>query len=197
MAIELDDVKGIEGILDINERKRIEQENLNNARQQAQDDFDFYARDLAGDPLNLDKVEEYRSQEDHFNARTPEQANANSRFTPILDKYLLDNEDAFRNLDEKQNRDQYIDRTMREEEHYYPMFSGEKREEFPELKDSEYQNLAVASYFAETSESAACLACPLEEDSMGSTVQVPTPAPGPWGGLAARPGYLPGDFFLQ
>ena len=94
MANELDDVKGIEGILDINERKRIEQENLESARQKAQDDFDFYARDLEGEPLNLDKVEEYRSQvepwrfeqslyglqEDHFNAKTPEQVNANSFF---------------------------------------------------------------------------------------------------------------------
>ena len=53
----LGDVKGIEGIIDINERKRIEQENLESARQKAQDDFNAYARDVEGEPLDLAKVE--------------------------------------------------------------------------------------------------------------------------------------------
>ena len=163
---ELSEVEGVEGILDINRRKQIELDKIEDARVKAQKDFDFYARDAGGEPLDLGRVEEYKSkvepwrfeqslyglQEDHFNASTPEQVNANRRFTPILDSYLLDNPEAFQNLDKQTNREEHIARTLREDSYHYPMFSGEKRGEFTDLKTSEYERLAVANYFSETSE---------------------------------------------
>jgi len=163
---ELSEVEGVEGILDINRRKQIELGKIEDARVKAQKDFDFYARDAGGEPLEMGRVEEYKSkvepwrfeqslyglQEDHFNSSTPEQVNANRRFTPILDKYLLDNPEAYQNLDKHTNREEHIARTLREDSHHYPMFSGEKQGEFTDLKTSEYERLAVANYFSETSE---------------------------------------------
>ena len=163
---ELSEVEGVEGILDINRRKQIELDKIEDARVKAQKDFDFYARDAGGEPLDLGRVEEYKSkvepwrfeqslyglQEDHFNASTPEQVNANRRFTPILDSYLLDNPEAFQNLDKQTNREEHVARTLREDSYHYPMFSGEKRGEFTDLKTSEYERLAVANYFSETSD---------------------------------------------
>ena len=153
-------------ILDINKRKQQYLDDLELKKQNAQSDFDSYVRDTSGEPLDMSRVEQYKSQvepwrfeqslygmqEEHFNARTPEAANANMRFTPVLDEYLLDNPEAFVNLDAKQNRDANLAWADREESHHYPVFSGDKRGEFKDLNDDDYQVYAVAGYISESSD---------------------------------------------
>ena len=163
MANGLEEIGGIEELVDINTRQQRERDAILRDKENAQAEFDAYARDFSGEPLDMARVEAYKDkvepwrfeqslanlEDDYFKTEDKDQA---SRYTPILDKYLLDNPDAYVNLDAKNNRDIDIAWTEREESHHFPIFSGESREDLKNLSDDEYKMFAVAGYIAESEE---------------------------------------------
>ena len=76
----------------------------------------------------------------------------NAFAAPILNKNVGDNPAPFANWDRHQNSERNAAYTERESSHHVDLFTGQIRENYPELDDDEYEMLAVATHLSEAGE---------------------------------------------
>ena len=147
--------RGVEGLLRINESRNQEQKRVLEEREQAERNFDDFYSGRKQEAFDPTVAEEYKNKvepwrfERSLKKLQDQTFDRNAFGAPILDKYVGDNQNAFQNLTNYQNRDFNINQIDREDNVHVPMFNEENRDSY-DLSDDEYQMMAVAGFIADS-----------------------------------------------
>ena len=157
MANELDQITGgLEENIALSNIRKQKAEEQANQHEQLRSEFDDYARGGTGEPLDMNRVEAYKNQvPSHmfqaslYKLQEETYPVGESFSTPILDQYVGDDPNAYKDYEAYDNRQASMNRAYRIKDYHYGMFTYDSRADYPNMNDEAYEIMSVGGYFSE------------------------------------------------